>query len=159
MTRPQDEPGRQDRADNARPPSPPPMDRGGWTALSCGFAGLAFTFLLWPIGLVLGLAFDAAAIVVGVRALRRARSQRTQVPGARGGLVLGGVGIAMCLVLGSVSAVLWNGLQAYQQCLDGAITVEARQTCDQHLQTSIADRLGVPASRLEPALHLTAGLP
>ncbi|MQA83301.1 MAG: hypothetical protein GEV03_01390 [Streptosporangiales bacterium] len=136
------------------PPSQRPADHGGWIALSLGLAGLPLTFLFWPIGLVLGVAFDAAAILVGIRALRRARGQRGTAPGARGGLVLGSVGLALGVVLGSFTAVFWSEFSTYQQCLQGAITIEARDQCDTQLRESVAERLGVPAERLRPAMRV-----
>lgn len=131
-------------------PSPQgPVDRGGWTALALGFAGVMLTFWFWPLGLMLGLALDAAAVTVGVRALRRARRQRSRAPGARGGLVLGGVGLALGIVLGSFTALFWEELQTYQRCMSGAITVEAREACDQQVREAIGERLGIPAEQLQ----------
>lgn len=125
-----------------------PADRGGWAALSLGFAGLLLTFWVWPVGLLLGLALDVAAVTVGIRTLRRARRQRSRAPGARGGLVLGCVGLGLGVVLGSFTAVFWGELQRYQQCLNGAITVEAREACETQVREDLGDRLGIPAEQL-----------
>lgn len=154
MTEPQG--GRGERAkDSSVPtkeaPSPSPQgpaDGGGWTALSLAFAGLLFTFWLWPVGLAVGLGLDAAAVAVGARVLRRARRQRGAAPGARGGLVLGCVGMALTLVLGTFTALFWSELQRYQACMKGAITVAARESCDTQVQEAIGQRLGIPADEL-----------
>ena len=126
-------------------------ERGGQKALLLGFCGAMLATVLAPGGvtraLILapaGLALTIAAIVIGIRALRRARGRQVKAPGAVGGLLLGGLGaVAACMVFASF-AVFGNTLTAYQKCLGSALTHQARQDCEQQFYRDVAERVPYP---------------
>ncbi|MBD5786879.1 hypothetical protein IF650_11890 [Cellulosimicrobium terreum] len=93
-----------------------------------------------------GAALVAAvgSVVVGVRALiavRRARVRGMLVPA----LAIG-IGLALTIILQALgSLAMWDVETAYQECVDGAITVSATDRCDAERQQAIEDwteRLG-----------------
>ncbi|MBD8078279.1 hypothetical protein [Cellulosimicrobium arenosum] len=85
-----------------------------------------------------------AAIVAGVRAIVAARRARTR-PLLVVALSLG-LALSATIVLQSItSLLLWDVEAAYQECLDGAITVDATARCDAERTQGIEDwttRLG-----------------
>jgi hypothetical protein len=132
------------------PPPPPPLpptaaERGGMRALFLGMAGLVFTFLFLPVGVVLCV----AAIVSGVRSRRRARRVLAPAPGAVPGAVLGAIGVALSCVSIALAAVVWNDLNHYTQCRESAITIDDRQSCQDQYFPRMERRLHIPQGSLE----------
>lgn len=119
--------------------------------------GLHFGLLMLAVVLVSALRFPwrtaalavaVVAIVVGVRAIlaaRRARVRGAFVP------VLGlGVGLAGLIALQTLGTlVAWDVEADYQRCVDGAITVAARERCEtdrlQDIEGWVSGITGVPA--------------
>lgn len=102
-----------------------------------GVAGVLTTILL-PVGLTL----DVAAIVIGLRARRRARS----AGGTRGrhllGPCLGGTGVVLSAALVVLLIALWSPFSQWTDCMDGANTAIAEHTCKERLRADVRDRIG-----------------
>jgi len=132
------------------PPPEPAVRQRALAALALGVLSL--------IGLMLGLGnlhrgiyvvvvtllFALAAIWLGVTASRRARRSGTARPrGALGGVVLGGLGLALSALWLLVLAVFWPQLNAYYNCMSGANTVAAQQACHNQFTNSVGSEIGV----------------
>lgn len=142
MTRP-------DERDDLRPQGDPvgygqgggKPDRSGRAALLLGFSGVALSVIFFPLGLVL----DVAAIVVGVRALRRARQRHGKAPGALAGVISGSLGACLVVVVVTVLAFFWQEVRAYQECMSGANTIRSQEKCMRQFENAIEERFGITA--------------
>ena len=93
---------------------------------------------------VLTLLFAVGAIWLGVTAIRKARRSGTARPRwAIGGVVLGGLGLAVSALWLLVLAVFWPQLNAYYNCMNGANTVAAQQACHNQFTTSVGGEISV----------------
>ena len=93
---------------------------------------------------VLTLLFAVGAIWLGVTATRKARRGGTARPRwAIGGVVLGGLGLAVSALWLLVLAVFWPQLNAYYNCMGSANTVTAQQTCHDQLNNSVGSEISV----------------
>ncbi|GAA3982161.1 hypothetical protein GCM10023085_75520 [Actinomadura viridis] len=119
-------------------------DRSGWRALWLGGGALLLTPFFFPVGLFLGI----AALVVGIRARRRAGRRRVGAPGAVGGIVLGAIGLAMASFWFAVTAFLWTELNGYQTCLTSANTTTDEKNCRDRYFTDIEKKLNLPAGSM-----------
>ena len=132
------------------PPSDPAVRQRALAALMLGVLSL--------IGLMLGLGnlrrgiyvaaltllFAVGAIWLGVTAIRKARRSGTARPRwAIGGVVLGGLGLAVSALWLLVLAVFWPQLNAYYNCMNGANTVAAQQACHNQFTTSVGGEISV----------------
>ena len=132
------------------PPPEPPVRQRALTALLLGVLSL--------IGLMLGLGnlrrgifvavltliFAAAAIWLGVTAIRKARRGGAARPRwAVGGVVLGCIGLVFSALWLLVLAVFWPQLNTYYNCLGGANTVTAQQACHYQFTKSVGSEIGV----------------
>jgi len=142
----------QERAPSARqlPPPDPALRQRALAAVILGLLGL--------IGLALGLGnlrrgifvavltllFGATAIWLGASANRSARRNGTARPrGARAGVVLGGLGLAFSAFWLLILAVFWPQLNTYYNCVSGAETVAAQQTCHSQFTNSVGSEIGI----------------
>lgn len=128
-------------------------DRGGRIALLLAVPGIVLSVFFFPVGLVL----DAGAVVIGVRALRRARRRRTQetgapqptrqagAPGAIAGIVIGSTGLLVVAVVVTVFALFYQEVRSYQECMSGANTIRSQQKCLNQFENAIRERFGVNA--------------
>ena len=132
------------------PPADPAVRQRALAALTLGLLSL--------IGLMLGLGnlhrgiyvavltllFGVTAICLGVTASRKARHTGTARPrGAVGGVVLGGLGLALSALWLLVLAVFWPQLNAYYTCLGGANTATAQQACHSQFTKSVGGEISV----------------
>jgi len=93
---------------------------------------------------VLTLLFGVAAIWLGVTASKKARRSGTARPRwAVGGVVLGGLGLALSALWLLVLAVFWPQLSAYYTCMTGANTVAAQQACHTQFTNSVSGEISV----------------
>ena len=93
---------------------------------------------------VLTLLFAVAAIWLGATANRKARRGGTARPrGAVGGIVLGGLGLALSALWLLVLAVFWPQLNAYYNCMAGANTVATQQACHNQFTNSVGGEISV----------------
>lgn len=102
-----------------------------------GVAGILTTILL-PLGLLL----DVAALVIGVRAWRRARElgegRRRDLLGA----FLGGIGVLLAAALVALLVTLWSPFSQWTDCVRGANTSIAEHNCKERLRAEVRDRIG-----------------
>src|SRR6266516_4408779 len=132
------------------PPPEPPVRQRALTALLLGVLSL--------IGLMLGLGnlrrgvfvaaltllFAATAVWLGVTASKKARRGGTARPRwAAGGVVLGSLGLAFSALWLLVLAVFWPQLNTYYNCMGGANTVAAQQTCHDQFTKSVGSEISV----------------
>jgi hypothetical protein len=93
---------------------------------------------------VLTLLFAATAVWLGVTASKKARRGGTARPRwAAGGVVLGSLGLAFSALWLIVLAVFWPQLNTYYNCMGGANTVTAQQTCHDQFTKSVGSEISV----------------
>jgi len=93
---------------------------------------------------VLTLLFTVTAIWLGVTASKRARRSGTARPrGAVGGVILGGLGLALSALWLLVLAVFWPQLNAYYTCMNSANTVATQQACHNQFTNSVGGEISV----------------
>jgi len=93
---------------------------------------------------VLTLLFAATAVWLGVTASKKARRGGTARPRwAAGGVVLGSLGLAFSALWLLVLAVFWPQLNTYYNCMGGANTVAAQQTCHDQFTKSVGSEISV----------------
>jgi uncharacterized membrane protein len=101
--------------------------------------GLGLVSLPWPWLLLPGL-LCVVALVVGIVALVKVRTAKV-----RGSvtpvLVVGLVLAAFMSLAASGQVVLWREYGAYSECMAGAITEQAKDSCVAQLQRSLDDRM------------------
>ncbi|MCO5999190.1 DUF4190 domain-containing protein [Actinoallomurus rhizosphaericola] len=128
-----------------RPPLPPTApERGGPRARLLGIAGLVLTVLFLPAGLVLSI----AAVVTGVRSRKRARRVLAPAPGAVAGVVMGTIGLVVCLSQIGLYAVMWDDFNGYVKCRESALTFDDKKTCQDQWLPRIERRLHLPKDSL-----------
>ncbi len=115
---------------------------GGGRALALGAAGLLVALTLLPWGAI-GLAMEVAAIVLGVRTLRRARANDRSAPGARAAVVLGAVATFVLVPLLGFLAAFSSEFGDYRTCIDRAITISAQSQCRTEFEDAVRVRLGI----------------
>ncbi len=132
------------------PPADPAVRQRALAALTMGalsLVGLTFGLGNLHRGIyvaVLTLAFAVIAIWLGVTATRQARRGGTARPRwAVGGVVLGGLGLAFSALWLLMLAVFWPQLNTYYNCMNGANTVTAQQTCQQQFTKSVGGEISV----------------
>jgi len=132
------------------PPPDPAVRQRALAALIIGV--LSLTGLMLGLGnlrrgvyvAVLTLLFGVAAIWLGVTASKKARRSGTARPRwAVGGVVLGGLGLALSALWLLVLAVFWPQLSAYYTCMTGANTVAAQQACHTQFTNSVTGEISV----------------
>ena len=132
------------------PPPEPPVRQRALTALLLGV--LSLTGLMLGLGnlrrgvfvAALTLLFAATAVWLGVTASKKARRGGTARPRwAAGGVVLGSLGLAFSALWLLVLAVFWPQLNTYYNCMGGANTVAAQQTCHDQFTKSVGSEISV----------------
>jgi hypothetical protein len=125
------------------PPRPPetagPVDRGGRRALWLAVAGVLAALPLPPLAIVLGI----AAVVVAVRTNRRAAITGARAPGVLAGAIVGSLVTVVAVGFTLVYVLFWSELRDYQQCVAGAGTNVARQSCQSTFEDKVVERIGV----------------
>jgi hypothetical protein len=114
-------------------------------ALWLGGGALLLTPFFFPVGLFLGV----SALVVGIRARRKAGRARGSAPGAVAGIVLGSIGLVMATIWLAVTALLWPQLSGYQDCLGSANTTTDEKACQERYFTEIERKLDLPAGTMD----------
>ncbi len=132
------------------PPAEPPVRQRALTALLLG--SLSLIGLMFGLGnlrrgifvAILTLLFAAAAIWLGVTASKMARRGGTARPRwAVGGVVLGCIGLVFSALWLLVLAVFWPQLNTYYNCMGGANTMTAQQTCHDQFTKSVGSEIGM----------------
>jgi hypothetical protein len=92
--------------------------------------------------LALTLAIAAAGVWLGVSAASRARRDGTYLPrGAVTGIVLGGFGLALSAIMLIGFSLLSGQLSTYSNCMKGANTVTAQQSCQNQFSQSVRSKI------------------
>ncbi|MFB4313472.1 hypothetical protein [Actinomadura sp. 21ATH] len=130
-TAPAGGPGRRD---------PGQPDRAGLRALWLGGGSILLMPLFFPIGLALAV----AALVVGVKARKRSRQDRSPAQGATAGIVLGAIGSVMGLVWLVFTAALYPETARYQDCLQGANTNSDEKVCRDAYTSEVEKKFNLP---------------
>jgi len=118
------------------------VEPGGGRALLLAACGVLLSSVLVPWGLV-GIVLEVAAIVIGVRTLRRARAAGRPAPGARAAVAVGSFAVAFFTVALAFVGFFYDEYQDYRTCLDRAITDSAQDECRSQFDDSVRDRLGL----------------
>jgi hypothetical protein len=135
------------------PPAPrkPPekvTQQRGWSALALGLLSLLGLSAVQDLGhalyvLLLTLLIGAAGIWLGASAASRARRGGTYLPrGAVSGIILGGFGLALSVIMLAGATLLSSQLSAYSNCMRGANTLTAQQSCQQQFTQSVRSKIG-----------------
>jgi hypothetical protein len=92
----------------------------------------------------------AAALIVGVRARRRAR--RADRPAGRGtlaGVILGSIGLVVSIPLATTQIMLWGELNGYLDCRETANTITDEQACKATFLREVEDKFNLREGSLE----------
>ncbi len=112
--------------------------RGFWLALLLA-VGLALLSTPWPVP-VAALIASAAAVGLGVVSLVRVRA--AHVRGMVPATVIAGLVLAVFMTMTTTGQVwLWREYSAYAECMDSAITQQARDACQQQLDRMLQERM------------------
>jgi multisubunit Na+/H+ antiporter MnhB subunit len=129
------------------PPADPRLGQRGLAALALAILSLVAMMLIGNLqraATVAGvaLAVAAVAVVLAVSAQRAAKRSGTRRPrGALAGLVLGVIGLLVSgfALLGFL--IFGQQIDQYSNCMDGANTVSAQQSCQNQLDHAIDNRI------------------
>lgn len=145
----------EDRPDGRSAGEPPAGQtearQAGIRTLWLGGVALVTALFFYPLGLVLGI----AALVVGVKARRASRATggsggtRNAVPGVVPGMVMGGIGLAMSLVMVAMAIVLRTEFSGYWDCVNASNTHTDEQACRDEYYPKIEDKLDLPRGWME----------
>ena len=129
-------------SDGVRTPgdSAPPTEPGGAQALLLVCAGLLLAggWFVW-----VGLALEIAAVLLGLRTMRRAARSGRRAPGAKAAVVTGSVAALLLVAVLGFLALVYDEYRAYTTCLDRAITESARAECRETFDGAVRSRFGV----------------
>jgi cytochrome bd-type quinol oxidase subunit 2 len=89
-----------------------------------------------------------AAVVLGVRARRRARANDRRAPGSVGGITFGIIGLAFSVLLFASLAAVWPEFSAFRTCTEGANTITAQSACNKTFTEDLRKRAGLPPGSL-----------
>ncbi|HEX8006954.1 MAG TPA: hypothetical protein VF482_11065 [Trebonia sp.] len=93
---------------------------------------------------VVALLIAAAAVWLAISAMARARRAGTRRPrGVVLATVLGVVGLLFSVIVLAGFAMFWPQLTQYSNCLSAANTYAAQQACQQQLNNSVGNEIGV----------------
>jgi hypothetical protein len=129
-----------------KPPSREIQQRG-WSALALGLLSLLGLSAVQDLGhalyvLVLTLLIGAAGVWLGASAVARARRGRTYLPrGAVSGIILCGLGLVLSVIMLAAFALLSSELSVYSNCMKGANTVTAQQSCQDQFTQAVRSKI------------------
>jgi predicted PurR-regulated permease PerM len=133
-----------------QPPADPALQQRSWAALMLAVLSLITMMLLsgnvrrGVYVVVVALVIAMTGLWLAISAMSRARRGRTGRP--RGAVLATVLGVIGCLFSGFVLAgflMFWPQLTQYSDCLSGANTVSAQQACQQQLNNSVGNEIGV----------------
>jgi predicted PurR-regulated permease PerM len=133
-----------------RPPADPALQQRSWAALMLAVLSLIAMMLMsgnvrrGVYVVVVALVIAATGLWLAISAMSRARRGGTGRP--RGVVLATILGVVGFLFSGFVLAgflMFWPQLTQYSNCLSGANTVSAQQACQQQLNNSVGNEVGV----------------
>lgn len=119
-----------------------PAEPGGIRSLVLAVAGMVLATSLLPWGVV-GLLLEVAAVVLGVRALRRARRRDGRAPGALAGVIAGLMGAMFFVVALSFVAIFYAEYKDFRHCVDRALIASERDRCSRTFEDAVRHRIGL----------------
>jgi crotonobetainyl-CoA:carnitine CoA-transferase CaiB-like acyl-CoA transferase len=133
-----------------RPPADPALQQRSWAALMLAILSL-ITMMLMSGNVRRGVYVVVVALIVAVTGLwlaisatSRARRGGTGRPrGVVLATILGVVGFLFSAFVLAGFLMFWPQLTQYSNCLSGANTVSAQQACQQQLNNSVGNEIGV----------------
>ncbi len=112
-----------------------------------GFLGFNFDLHRGILIVLYALLAGVVALWLGLTAMSRARRNRTARPrGSVAATAIAGVGIGLSTAMLLAFAVFGKQLTTYGQCLSGAVTVQAQQSCYNHLSHELNRQIGLLGS-------------
>lgn len=123
----------------ARPEDVASARRLGRLGIYTAVMGVVCSLVFFPVGFVI----DIVAIVLGIRARRRAVAAGISEGSGVVSVVLGAVGLSLAIVLAAVVAVFWTEIRDYRSCASGANTHAASADCEAALRDDLMRRVGV----------------
>jgi hypothetical protein len=130
-----------------------PAGRSGLRALLLALGAVVLISAVLPygsasrtltvVGLLGGIALGIIAIVLGIRALARARRGTTGAPGAVMSIVTGSLATVFGMLLLLGIALLEREMSDLYTCQSRAITVSATAACEQAFEEAIRERAGL----------------
>jgi hypothetical protein len=116
-----------------------------------GFLGLNLSAHHGILIVLYALLAGAIALWLGLGAILRARRDRTARPrGSIAATVIAGVGIGLSTALLLAFALFGRQLSAYGQCVSGANTIAAQQSCYNRFSHTLSHQLTVLGSSGRP---------
>ncbi|RJL23644.1 hypothetical protein [Bailinhaonella thermotolerans] len=125
-------------------PTQQPVETEGRRSLLLGVAGLVLTVVMLPVG----LALDVLALLIGLRARRRARRDGHRLATARWAIVLAVIGLVIGIPALATQAYMWNEVVAYNDCVTGANTIAAENACVDGLEKAFEKKFSLPEGSL-----------
>jgi hypothetical protein len=133
-----------------QPPADPALQQRSWAALMLAILSL-ITMMLMSGNVRRGVYVVVVALVIAITglwlaisAMSRARRGGSGRPrGAVLATVLGAVGCLFSAFVLAGFLMFWPQLTQYSDCLSGANTVSAQQACQQQLNNSVGNEIGV----------------
>jgi hypothetical protein len=107
-------------------------------------AGLILAGTLFPWG-ALGLVLEIAAVVLGIRTMRRAARNRRPAPGALAAVIAGSVASVVLVALLGFLTLVYDEYESYTTCFGRAITESAKSECRSTFQNEVRERFGLRA--------------
>jgi hypothetical protein len=98
--------------------------------------------MLFPWGAV-GLAIEAAAVILALRTLRRARSRGATAPFALAAAIGAGLALFFFVVALSFVAIFHAEYSDYESCARRAITGSAAEDCRADFERAVRARMGL----------------
>lgn len=133
-----------------RPPADPALQQRSWAALMLAILSLIAMMLMsgnvrrGVYVVVVALAVAATGLWLAFSAMSRARRGGTGRPrGVVLATILGVLGFLFSAFVLAGFLMFWPQLTQYSNCLSGANTVSAQQACQQQLNNSVGNEVGV----------------
>jgi hypothetical protein len=137
------------RQPQTRPPSDPALQQRAWAALMLAVISLCAMLMIGNVRrgvyvVAVALLIAAAAVWLGTSAMSRARKGGSGRPyGVVLATVLGVLGLLFSVTVLAGFAMFWPQLSQYSSCVSAANTYTAQQACQQQLNDSVGNEIGV----------------
>jgi ABC-type amino acid transport system permease subunit len=133
-----------------RPPADPALQQRSWAALMLAILSLIAMMLMTGnvrrgvYVVVVALVVAATGLWLAISAMSRARRSATGRPrGVVLATILGVLGFLFSAFVLAGFLMFWPQLTQYSNCLAGANTVSGQQACQQQLNNSVGNEVGV----------------
>jgi small-conductance mechanosensitive channel len=137
------------RSPLAQQPADRELQQRAWAALLLAIISLFGMMMIGNVQrgvyvVAVALLIAAAAVWLAISAASRARRAGSARPrGVILATVLGVIGLVFSAIVLAGFAMFWPQLTQYSRCLSGANTVSAQQACQQQLNGSVGNEIGI----------------